>query len=180
MEFENLKMERIDFTTSSAWRWRFRRIGIGLLLSIYYIYAVMFIVSFISPESFSFANVIAAKQTNHYLLMTTFGFLGSVFALSRAFVITQNKVDFPVAWYITRPLQGVLMALFLYFAFRAGQLVFFSGGGTEVDEKSINVYTLSILAILAGLFAEHSYARLFALAEKLIKPKPDKQEPDTA
>lgn len=184
MEFENLKMERIDFTTSSAWRWGFRRIGIGLLLWLYYSYAVMFIVLLAAPDLFSdvASNNIQPKDLikNHYLLMTTFGFLGSVFALSRTFVITQNKVDFPVAWYITRPLQGVLMALFLYFAFRAGQLVFFSGGGTEVDEKSINVYTLSILAILAGLFAEHSYARLFALAEKLIKPKPDKQQPDTA
>ena len=172
MELENLQMERIDFTNSPPWQWRARRIGIGVLLFFYYTYAIMFIVSFISPEAFELSMEISGKQANHYLLMTTFGFLGSVFALSRTFVITQNKVDFPVAWYITRPLQGVLMALFIYFAFRAGQLVFFSGGGTEVDEKSINVYTLSILAVLAGLFSEHSYARLFALAEKTIKPKP--------
>ena len=175
MEFEHLKMERIDFTTTSAWKWRLRRTGIGLLLWIYYTYAVMFIIAFIDPTLFEFVGQIAGYKSNHYLLMTTFGFLGSVFDLSRTFVITQNKIDFPVAWYITRPLQGVLMALFIYFAFRAGQLVFFSGGGTEVKEESINVYTLSILAILAGLFAEHSYARLFALAEKLIKPKPEKQ-----
>jgi hypothetical protein len=171
MEFERLKMERIDFRTQSVWKWRSRRIGIGLLLYFYYAYAVMFIIAFIAPTAFEFAGKIADYRTNHYLLMTTFGFLGSVFDLSRAFVITQNRIDYPVAWYITRPLQGVLMALFLYFAFRAGQLVFFSDGGTEVKEESINVYTLSILAILAGLFAEHSYARLYMLADKIIKPK---------
>jgi len=178
MEFENLKMERIDFTNISRWKWMVRRTGIGLLLFIYYSYALMFVISFIDPELFQLAASISGKQTNHYLLMTTFGFLGSVFALSRTFIITQNKVDYSVAWYITRPLQGVLMALFIYFAFRAGQLVFFSGGGTEVNEESINVYTLSILAILAGLFSEHAYTRLFVLAEKLIKPKTEERKPD--
>ena len=33
--------------------------------------------SFISPEAFPLAGEISGKQTNHYLLMTTFGFLGS-------------------------------------------------------------------------------------------------------
>lgn len=174
MDIELLRMERIDFTSAPAWHWKLRRFGIGWLLFFYYTYAIMFIVAFIAPESIGFSEQIAGKKTNHYLLMTTFGFLGSIFDLSRTFVITQNRVDYPVVWYVTRPLQGVLMALFLYFAFRAGQLVFFSGGGTEVNEEAINVYTLSILAVLAGLFAEHSYARLFALAEKLIKPKPEK------
>ena len=175
MEIELLKMERIDFSKASAWIWRLRRFGIGLLLFLYYSYAVMFVVALIFPEeSFGISQQIAGKQTNHYLLMITFGFLGSIFDLSRTFVITQNRLDYPVVWYITRPLQGVLMALFLYFAFRAGQLAFFSGGGTQIDEAAINVYTLSILAVLAGLFAEHSYARLFSLAEKLIKPKTEK------
>lgn len=176
MDFELLKMERLDFTSHSVWQWRLRRFGIGVLLFFYYTYAIMFIVAFIDPEAFGsdVFGAIVSNKTNHYLLMTTFGFLGSVFDLSRTFVVTQNKIDYPAAWYITRPLQGVLMALFLYFAFRAGQLVFFSGGGTEVNEEAINVYTLSILAVLAGLFSEHSYARLFALAEKLIKPTPAK------
>jgi hypothetical protein len=175
MEFEHLKMERTDFTESSHWKWISRRIGIGLLLFVYYLYALMFITSFIDPDLSLIVTQISGRKTNPYLLMTTFGFLGSVFALSRTFIITQNKIDYPVAWYITRPLQGILMALFIYFAFRAGQLVFFSGGGTEVNEQEINVYTLSILAILAGLFSEHAYAYLFALAQKLIKPKPDQQ-----
>lgn len=174
MEIELLRLERIDFTRESPWTWRLRRSGIGVLLFFYYTYAIMFVIAFIAPESIGFAGEIAGKKTNHYLLMTTFGFLGSVFDLSRTFVITQNRVDYPVVWYITRPLQGVLMALFLYFAFRAGQLVFFSGGGGEVDEQAINVYTLSILAVLSGLFAEHSYARLFSLAERLIKPRPER------
>lgn len=178
MEFENLKMERIDFTKVSLWRWRVRRIGIGFLLYFYYSYAVLFVVSYIFPDWELFAvKGIAGQHENHYLLMTTFGFLGSIYALSRTFVITQNKIDYPVVWYITRPLQGILMALFLYFAFRAGQLVFFSGGGS-VDEKSINVYTLSLLAVLAGLFSEHAYARLFVLAEKVIKPLPRKGKID--
>ena len=181
MEFENLKMERIDFTKTSLWRWRVRRIGIGFLLYFYYSYAALFVVSYIFPDldllGTGAVKGIAGQHENHYLLMTTFGFLGSIYALSRTFVITQNKIDYPVVWYITRPLQGILMALFLYFAFRAGQLVFFSGGGS-VDENSINVYTLSLLAVLAGLFSEHAYTRLFVLAEKLIKPMPRKVKTD--
>jgi len=215
MKFDNLEMERIDFTAFPQWRWRVRRIWIGFLLFFYYLYAIGFLLTFIIPDEVSEkttsterhaqaqsydsaanpanpakpanpdnpdkpanpANPASASDANywfknHYFLMVTFGFLGSIYALTRTFVITQNKIDYPVAWYITRPLQGMLMALFLYFAFQAGQMVFFSSGG-NANTDSINVFTLSILAILAGLFSEHAYSRLYVLADKLIKPKPE-------
>lgn len=176
MDYEYLKIERTDFTSIPEWKWWLRRGAIGVLLGMYYLYAIFFVMTFIEPKDVASITSVAAHEANHHLLMTTFGFLGSVFALSRTFVITQNRIDFSVAWYITRPLQGVLMALFLYYAFRAGQLAFFSGGGTEIDAKALNIYTLSILAVLSGLFAEHAYARLFVLAEKMLKIKPDKKE----
>lgn len=64
------------------------------------------------------------------------------------------------------------MAIFIYFAFRAGQLAFYSAGG-EVDEKSINIYTLSILAIVTGMFTEQAYEKLASLANKLFKSELD-------
>jgi len=200
MKFDNLEMERIDFTAFPQWRWRVRRIWIGFLLFFYYLYAIGFLLTFIIPDEVSEKTTPTERHAqaqsydsaanpdnpdkppnpananywfkNHYFLMVTFGFLGSIYALTRTFVITQNKIDYPVAWYITRPLQGMLMALFLYFAFQAGQMVFFSSGG-NANTDSINVFTLSILAILAGLFSEHAYSRLYVLADKLIKPKPE-------
>ncbi len=63
------------------------------------------------------------------------------------------------------------MAIFIYYAFRAGQLVFYSGGDGKVDEEAINVFTLSILAIIAGMFTDHAYERLYSIAESMLKPK---------
>ncbi|MBI5097034.1 MAG: hypothetical protein HZB32_05260 [Nitrospirae bacterium] len=62
------------------------------------------------------------------------------------------------------------MAVFLYYVFRAGQLVFYSGAGS-VREEEVNVWTISILAILAGAFTEDAYARLSSIAAGFFRPK---------
>ncbi|HSM97960.1 MAG TPA: hypothetical protein VLS47_03005 [Gallionella sp.] len=112
------------------------------------------------------------------LLMVTFGFIGGVFSISQTFVRTAQKfvdgkpqrIDLPVAWYLTRPLQSALMAIFIYYAFRAGQLVFYSMEGAP-DEKQINVFTLSLLAIIAGAFSEQAFEKLYSVAENILKVK---------
>ena len=178
MDISRFRFDPIDFSGISQSRWVFRRTVIGFLLFLYYAYAFLFSFSIASskppsPETPGPATtaVFEIDLTNHLVLMMTFGFLGGVFFVTRTFVRTRRESDCSVAWYLTRPLQGVLMALFIYYAFRAGQLVFYSGGEGKVDEQAINVFTLSILAIIAGMFTDHAYERLYSIAESMLKPK---------
>lgn len=116
------------------------------------------------------------KTAHPLILMVTFGFIGGVFFITRTFVRTTQKLkkngherfDMAVAWYLTRPLQSALMAVFIYYAFRAGQLVFYSMEGAP-SEQQINVYTLSLLAIVAGAFTEQAFEKLHAIATGLFK-----------
>ena len=179
MDISKLKLEPSDFSNISNWKWRTRRILLGWILFLYYSYAIMFMMNIALPELFapptSEPSAFKDLGENHLILMMTFGFLGSVFFITRTFVRTGRTNDCSVAWYLTRPLQGVLMALFIYYAFRAGQFVFYSGG-KEVAAEAINIFMLSILAILAGMFTDHAYDRLYAIAENLLKPKNGKTE----
>ena len=114
------------------------------------------------------------------LLMVTFGFIGGVFFINRTFVRTSQKLagdvaerkDVSVAWYITRPLQSALIAIFIYYAFRAGQLVFYSMEGAP-SEDQINVFTLSLIAIIAGAFTEQAFEKLHDIATKTFQVKKD-------
>ena len=174
MNPSQLRLELIDFTETSRWKWRLRRIFIGYLLTIYYGYAVAFFFILLEdPSSGSgFLKDFAVSAKDHLLITATFGFLGSMFFITRTFIRTVNKRDLPVVWYLARPLQGTLMAVFLYYAFRAGELVFYSGGGgVGEDTTEINVWTISILAILAGAFSEEAYDRLHSIAMSIFKPQ---------
>lgn len=173
---------RIDFSNSHNLAWLGRRSFIGLLLFVYYLYAIIFAFSIADPsilaasgstnkyEGASIQNIFALITKKHLLLMMTFGFLGSVFSITKVFLQTGREDDCSVAWYVTRPAQGVLMAIFIYYAFRAGQLVFYSADG-NANEKDINVYTLSLLAILAGMFSDNAYERLYSIANTMIRQK---------
>jgi hypothetical protein len=118
------------------------------------------------------------KPVHPLLLMVTFGFIGGVFFITRTFVRTTQKQvgdeverkDVSVAWYLTRPLQSALMAIFIYYAFRAGQLVFYSMEGAPSEEQ-INVFTLSLIAIIAGAFTEQAFEKLHSIATDLFKVK---------
>lgn len=111
--------------------------------------------------------------TTHLTIMLLFGALGSVFMVTRTFVRTVDKIDLPVVWYLTRPFQGALMSLFIYLTFLAGQIVFYSGKGEAVNPNEINVYTISLLAIIAGMFTDHAYDRLHFIADRLFKKVKD-------
>ena len=117
----------------------------------------------------------------HLQLMLLFGALGAVFMITRTFVRTVDKIDLPVVWYLTRPFQGALMAIFIYLAFLAGQIAFYSGKGDAVNPNEINVYTISLLAIIAGMFTDHAYTRLLRVAERLlIKEATDSKDIETS
>ena len=73
------------------------------------------------------------------------------------------------------------MAIFIYLAFLAGQIAFYSGKGDSVNPNEINVYTISLLAIVAGMFTDHAYARLLRVAEKLLsKEATDSKDIETS
>lgn len=167
-----LKLEHIDFSQGSLTTWRLRRIFIGIFLFLYYTYGLIFFVALFAPVKWTEADFLfEVQETYHLWITTTFGFLGSIYFVTRTFIRTTQMKDLPVVWYLTRPLQGILMAIFVYFAFRGGQLAFYSGTGS-VDAKDINVWSVSLLALLAGAFADEAFQRLYAIATGLFKPTP--------
>lgn len=174
MDLSQIKLELIDFTKIALWKWRLRRFFIGYLLLIYYSYTFLFFAGLLlQTEKASTDNVwgVFEYSLEYPLWITiTFGFLGSIFLITRTFVRTVNKKDLPLVWYVTRPLQGILMSVFLYYAFKAGELVFYNSGATT-DGTGINVWTISILAILVGVFPEEAYDRLHSIATRLFKSR---------
>lgn len=183
MDVFQLRLELIDFTSTSKWWWRVRRFLIGWLLWLYYTYSLTFFVLLLYPHQLkepadtTKAEVPAPdpqqmyiESDDHVLITATFGLIGSIYLITRTFVRTVNKKDLPFSWYLVRPLQGVLMAIFVYFAFRAGELVFFGNRG-DLDESAINVWVVAALAILAGAFSEEAYDRLHAMAGSIFKPE---------
>ena len=164
-------VETIDFSDRKFY-WIFRRFLIGLLLVGYTLYAVAFAVVVLAQGGqtqtyVDFGELPATVQ--HLILMATFGLAGSLYNVTRVFIRTVHKRDYSFSWYITRPTQGILLAVFTYFAFRAGEFVFYNPA-TEASEiftaPDLNVYTLSVLAILTGLFSEQAYDKLLSMVTK--------------
>jgi hypothetical protein len=187
---DELKLQPIDFSALSPARWRFRRGCIGVLLVLYFLYAFltslfMFSVDFLEDKTSttvqsveanpqpkdqeSLPGLISREHRQQLTMLATFGFLGSLFCISRIFVLTTNRIDMPAVWYITRPFQSILMAWFFYYAFLAGQLVFYSGDPSATGGDTINIYSLAILAIVAGVFTEQAYEALRTFAFRLFK-----------
>lgn len=109
------------------------------------------------------------------IMMMVMGFLGSVFFLIRVLVRTRRDLDMPVMWYALRPFMGMLLAVFIYFSFRAGGLVFFTSADGAED---LNIYTLAILAITTGIFSEQAFERLHATAVSMLAV--DKKDAESA
>lgn len=169
----------IDFSKKTVWHWHIRRIVIGCILAFLYIYAFTALTLIIfDPAAFEMtsnskdktnsAALIKLITQNPTFITAMFAYLGSMFNITRFFVLTSgSQSDMSIAWYITRPFQAVLAGIFLYYVFYAGQLIFFNMSPTE-GEGSVNIYTISILAVLAGMFTEQVYESLQALSKKLI------------
>ena len=174
VRIEDIDPRIIDYSSSPIWFWFLRRTGIATIIFLFYTYAIVFVMGTVFPDYF--AKSISASVGNigpegkNLVLMITFGFLGGVFAVTRGYMVTVQRSDMPLSWYVTRPLQGMLMAMFIYYAFRAGQLVFYSGDTGAGGATSINVYTLSIIAIVTGLFTENAYKSMQNIARRIRSP----------
>lgn len=168
MDPTKLTLELIDFEGKSPWRWRIRRFFIGYLLLTWYLYAIIFFYLLIGPEGAEFLGLEIGSGEYQLLITVTFGLLGSMYLVTRTFIRTVQKRDFPIVWYIARPIQGAIMALFVYYTFRAGQLAFFNGGETPVTEDQINIWMVSTLAILTGAFADEAFQKLYSIAQRMF------------
>lgn len=210
MDFFNLRLELVDFPKKSVYKWNLRRIFIGFILYIYYSYAFFFFFMIAFPDKI-IPNFFVTSQTNNppnqidsqqgnqtdkppsksdglkkfppLIVMVTFGFIGSVFFITRTFIRTSRKPnededirkDMVVVWYLTRPMQSILMAAFIYYAFRAGQVVFFDTENSPKEDQ-MNIYSLSLLAIITGAFTEQAFDKLQEIATKIFKI--ENQEPN--
>ena len=180
MKYSSLSPELHDFSSVSLMFWRIRRIVIGLLLMIYscYVIFVTFCYAINSKElleeilkhdplSLQMIDGYIKLFSQPLIVMISFGLMGGVYTCIRTFVSTaKREFDMPVVWYLTRPLQSVLLAIFIYFAFVAGQVIFYGGSASNI--KDINIFSISLLAILAGMFTEQTYLSLKTISKKVI------------
>jgi hypothetical protein len=92
------------------------------------------------------------------LLALSMGALGSTLYVTGEYFGAGNGR--PFVWYIFRPFLGMITALAVFVAFKAGQLTISgvsTNSGTEMD---LNPFLVSFFAVIAGLLSEHAIARL--------------------
>ncbi|MEM8868401.1 MAG: hypothetical protein AAGC73_09045 [Verrucomicrobiota bacterium] len=178
MDINDFKLGLVDHSHAGGLRWKFRRFGIGTILSFYLMYAVAFFFQLAFPEHdlFELGDGSDTWSIPDAITVATFGFIGGVFFVSRTFIRTTERwsengplrFDLPVSWYLLRPMLGSLTSIFLYYTVLAGQLVFFNNEQTQ-DADSINIYTLSLLAIIAGIFTEEAFEKLHSVAKTAFR-----------
>lgn len=185
MDINDLKISLIDFSGLSRPHWFFRRFVIGSILFTYMLYAIAFFFQLALPEYdlFEFSSDGTLPPIPDAITVATFGFIGGVFFGARTFIRTTQRradaqlyrFDLPISWYLLRPMLGSLTAIFLYYTILAGQVVFFVTDGTQQTE-SVNIYTISLLAIIAGTFTEEAFAKLYSVAKNAFKVDAEKSD----
>lgn len=92
------------------------------------------------------------------LLALSMGALGStLFVTGEYFKNDSNKT---FAWYFFRPFLGMITALAVFVAFKAGQLTLAGSSPNSGVEMDLNPFLVSFFAVIAGLLSEHAIARL--------------------
>jgi hypothetical protein len=115
---------------------------------------------------FGLVKVSVSLSVALLLLVVLMGALGSLIHAATSFGdFVGNRRFFTswVAWYLLRPVVGVLLALLLYFAVRGG----FFNASSQSD--SVNPYGIAAVAGLAGLFSKQATDKLREVFETLFK-----------
>jgi hypothetical protein len=110
------------------------------------------------------------------LISTVAGALGSGVILLVSFVdFVGNRMLISSWgwWYVTRPVVGMTVGLFVYIAIRGGILK----TGSDVHVDVLNPYTVATIAVLGGAFSNHILNRLRAFAERQFGTPPDRLAP---
>jgi hypothetical protein len=119
------------------------------------------------------------------LLTLAMGALGSTILVTVQFLaplkissVTGQSADPdgpPLSWFVFRPFLGMIVALAVFIAFRAGQITLSAtpGGG----DNGINPFVVSFFALIAGLLSEKAIEFLVRSGEKLLGGDVAKQLP---
>jgi uncharacterized membrane protein len=91
------------------------------------------------------------------------GALGSVLFVTRTYLQQGDERGF--AWYLFRPFLGMITALAVFVAFKAGQLTL---GGVTTDQP-LNPFLLSFVAIISGLLSEQAIERLARIGGNMFR-----------
>lgn len=92
------------------------------------------------------------------LLALAMGALGStLYVTMEYFRPGPNK---SLAWYLFRPALGMITALAVFVAFKAGQLTLSGVSPNSGAEADLNPFLVSFFAVIAGLLSEHAIDRL--------------------
>ena len=92
------------------------------------------------------------------LLALSMGALGSTLYVTGEYFSTDDNK--PFAWYFFRPFLGMITALAVFVAFKAGQLTLAGASPNSGVEMDLNPFLVSFFAVIAGLLSEHAIARL--------------------
>lgn len=80
----------------------------------------------------------------------------------------------PWPWFIFRPFLGMIVALAVFIAFRAGQI---SLSATPGGDNGINPFVVSFFALIAGLLSEKAIEYLVRSGEKMFGSEPAVKPP---
>jgi hypothetical protein len=109
------------------------------------------------------------------ILTLSMGIFGSTIAVSRSLYDPKSDVTPGPHWYLFRPIQGAVMALAVYFLFKAGVLILSAPPSSGVASRDLNPFVIAFLGIISGLFAEYAYQRLEVAAKGIFQPDVPRQ-----
>lgn len=137
-------------------------------------------VGVLSFAALSVAGVVAvlrvapAMEVRQALLMTCAAGIGSSIATILGFLEhASEKKDFDpayVAWYVGRPLMGLLLGLLFFFVVKGGLLLVLPNLA-KLKDVELNPYGLAAIGGMVGLFSKHAIEKLQELFDVLFQTK---------
>lgn len=103
------------------------------------------------------------------ILTLSMGVFGSTIAVSRSLYDSGTDITPTAQYYLFRPIQGAVMALTIYFLFKAGVLILAVPSATSLASHDLNPFVIAFLGIISGLFAEYAYERVELAARGIFQ-----------
>lgn len=113
-----------------------------------------------------------ARQVSESLVMMFAAGVGSTITTIMGYLLhASEKKDFDRAytpWYFARPVMGMLLGLVFYFVLKGGLFVLTVGNSVSRAEE-LNLWSLSAVGALVGLFSKNAIEKLRELFNTLFK-----------
>jgi hypothetical protein len=103
------------------------------------------------------------------------GALGSVIYLSVSVVV--GEPPRPFAWYLFRPMLGMVTAFAVFILVQAGALVITKPPAEGGDPGQLNPYFIAFVAIISGLLSEQAVERIRGVGGSFFST-PDRESPE--